>query len=133
MAGADASRPFDLIIDAKLDDPGARAAAREWILKTLAFLIGENHQTARALKPLKNRDQPHDVLAGLSAQGIRDLVELDGRTNAELEQRMHADQAEKKRAAAARISLSLNKESADHFCEHPMPPPESPSHLVPAV
>jgi hypothetical protein len=76
-------------------------------------LIGESHQTARALKLLKNKDQPHYVFARLSAQDIRDLVERDGRTNAELEQRMHADQAEKKRAAAARISLPLNEESAE--------------------
>jgi hypothetical protein len=45
---ANASRRFDVIIDANLDYPGARAAAREWILQTLAYLIGESHQTARA-------------------------------------------------------------------------------------
>jgi hypothetical protein len=113
MAGADASRQFDVIIDANLDYPGARVAAREWILKTLAYLIGESHQTARQLKPLKNRDQPHYVFARLSALEIRDLVDLDGRTNAELEQRMHSDQAEKKPGPTAGISLPLNEESAE--------------------
>ena len=113
MAGADASRQFDVIIDANLDYPGARAAAREWILKTLAYLIGESDQTARQLKPLKNREQPHYVFARLNALEIRDLVDLDGRTNAELEQRMHSDQAEKKPGPTAGISLPLNEESAE--------------------
>ena len=74
-------------------------------------MIGESHQTARALKLLKNKDQPHYVFARLSAQDIRDLVERDGRTNAELEQRMHADQAEKKRAChrfRVRIEIKLH-------------------------
>jgi len=71
MARADASRQFNVIIDANLDDPGARAAAREWILKILAYLIGISPQTARPLKHLKNRDQPHYVFARLSALEIR--------------------------------------------------------------
>lgn len=84
---ADKERLFDVIIDANLDYPGARSAAREWILTTLAYLLGEADQQAAArLKPHKNKDQPHYVFARLKAQEIRDLVSLDGRTNAELEQ-----------------------------------------------
>jgi subtilisin family serine protease len=113
MAGADAATEFDVIIDANLEYPGARAAAREWILHTLAYLIGQSHQSARRLKPLKNKDQPHYVFARLSAAEIRDLVDLDGRSNAELQQRLAADQAAQQPGAAAGLPLPLKSEPAE--------------------
>lgn len=92
----DPDTPFNVIIDANLDFPGARAAARQWILQVLGYLIGEDHQTASRLKPGKNKGQPHYVFARLTAQEIRALVELDGCKNAELEQRMADDEIAKK-------------------------------------
>ena len=113
MAGADAATEFDVIIDANLEYPGARAAAREWILHTLAYLIGQSHQSARRLKPIKNKDQPHYVFARLSAAEIRDLVNLDGRSNAELQQRLAADQAAQQPGAAAGLPLPLKNEPSE--------------------
>jgi len=113
MAAAASGTEFDVIIDANLDYPGARAAAREWILETLGYLIGESYESARRLKRLKNKDQPHYVFARLTAQEIRDLVDLDGRTNSELQQRMAADQASGYPGLAAGLALPFTSESAE--------------------
>jgi serine protease AprX len=83
---------FNVIIDAHLNFPGARAEARQWILKALAYLLGTDRKDAR-LKPGKNKDQPHYVFARLTAETIKALVELDGLHNRELEQREQADRA----------------------------------------
>ncbi len=83
---------YNVIIDAHLDFPGARAAARKWILKTLAYLLGTDLKDAR-LKPGKNEDQPHYVFARVTADVIKTLVELDGLHNAELDQWERAEQA----------------------------------------
>ena len=88
MADADAATEFDVIIDANLDYPGARAAAREWILQTLAYLIGQSHQSARRLKPLKNKDQPHYVSARPPPADTPDLVALAGSSHATLHARL---------------------------------------------
>lgn len=123
MAAAASGTEFDVIIDANLDYPGARAAAREWILETLGYLIGESYESARRLKRLKNKDQPHYVFARLTAQEIRDLVDLDGRTNSELQQRMAADQASGHPGVAAGLTLPLTSESAEDL--------KNPNHWVP--
>lgn len=104
---------FNVIIDANLDFPGARAAARQWILQVLGYLIGEDHRTASRLKPGKNKDQPHYVFARLTAQEIRALVELDGRKNAELKQRMADDEVAKKPGPLAGLKIPLNAETPE--------------------
>jgi subtilisin family serine protease len=81
---------YNVIIDTNLDFPGARAAAREWILKTLAYLLDTDLKDQR-LKPGKNEDQPHYVFARLTADVTKTLVELDGLQNAELQQRELTD------------------------------------------
>ncbi|MEB3243873.1 MAG: S8 family peptidase [Cyanobacteriota bacterium] len=107
---AESEREFDVIIDANLDYPGARAAAREWILQTLAYLIGQRLEEAPRLKYQKNKDQPHYVFARLSAAEIRALVELDGLRNDALEERMAADRAEHKPGARANLHIPPNIE-----------------------
>jgi serine protease AprX len=91
---------YNVIIDANLDFPGARSAARKWILKTLAYLLGTDLKDQR-LKPGKNEDQPHYVFARLTADVIKTLVELDGLKNDELGQRELADKAAGKLGASA--------------------------------
>jgi hypothetical protein len=110
LAESPTGTEFNVIIDANLDFPGARAAAREWILMTLGYLIGTDYREAPRLKPLKNKDQPHYVFARLTAAEIRALVELDGRKNAELKQRMAEDLAAQKPGALAGLKIPLNVE-----------------------
>ncbi|MFM7177790.1 MAG: S8 family serine peptidase [Bacteroidota bacterium] len=107
---AESERQFDVIIDANLDYPGARAAAREWILQTLAYLIGQRPEEAPRLKHQKNKDQPHYVFARLNAAEIRALVELDGLRNIALEERMAADRAERTPGARANLQIPRNLE-----------------------
>ena len=65
------------------------------------------------MKPLKNRDQPHDVLARLNAEDIGDLVDLDGRTNADREQHKHSDQADKKPKMLRTLFKDLASKAGD--------------------
>lgn len=110
MTEAEEDAVFEVIIDANLDYPGARAAAREWILETLGYLVGKNHKTCRRLKPYKNKGQPHYVFARLTAAEIRGLVELDGRRNQDLIDRMKADESAEMPGAEAGLTIPLNDE-----------------------
>jgi subtilisin family serine protease len=112
MDGGDAATDFDVIIEANLDYPGARVAAREWILHTLAYLLGESPESASRLKPLKNRDQPHYVFARLSAAHLRDLVNLDGCSNDALRERRTADRSDKRAGPGAGRTLPLKQATA---------------------
>ncbi|WP_411728720.1 S8 family peptidase [Methyloglobulus sp.] len=89
---------YNIIIDAHLDFPGARPAARKWILKTLVYLLGTDLKDPR-LKPGKNEDQPHYVFARLTADAIKKLIELDGLHNDELMQRELEGQTSEKPGA----------------------------------
>jgi subtilisin family serine protease len=68
---------YEVIIDAHLDYPAGRKAAREWILAALAKLLSTTTDDAR-LKPRKNEDQPQYVFARLDAEAMRRLVASDG-------------------------------------------------------
>ena len=110
MTKAKKGDKFDFIIDANLDYPGARAAAREWILETLGYLVGKNHKKCERLKPYKNKGQPHYVFASLTVAEIRGLVELDGRRNQDLMDRMKADESAGKPGLKAGLTIPLNAE-----------------------
>ena len=68
---------YDVIIDANLDFPGGRIAARNWILQTIAVLLGIPAEN-ELLKPGKNEGQSQYVFARLPAHIIKTLVRCDG-------------------------------------------------------
>jgi serine protease AprX len=108
-----ADTEFDVIIDANLDYPGSRSAAREWILKTLEYLIGQLQTETPRLKHHKNKDQPHYVFARLTPKEIRALVELDGLKNNELDHRMDADRSAMEPGARSHLRIPHNQEPAN--------------------
>ncbi|MGZ8143672.1 MAG: S8 family peptidase [Methylosarcina sp.] len=99
---------YNIIIDAHLDFPGARAAARKWILKILICLLGTDFKDPR-LKPGKNEDQPHYVFARLTPDVIKKLVELDGLPNDELAQWEPPAQARKKKQDSSNLRIPEKK------------------------
>jgi subtilisin family serine protease len=74
--GGSVGAEFDVIIDANLDYPMGRTAARDWILSALAVMLGTSTED-RKLRPGKNLGQNQYVFATLPAWVIRGLVSAD--------------------------------------------------------
>jgi subtilisin family serine protease len=74
---------FEVIVDAHLDFPRGRKAAREWILAVLNELLKRRGAAeARAkLDSDKNRDQTQYVFATITGEVLRELVYLDTLSN----------------------------------------------------
>lgn len=75
---------FDVIVDAHLDFPRGRKAAREWILAALRRLLVDEGAVEAGLDSDKNRDQTQYVFAAITGDVLRELVYLDSLSNAEL-------------------------------------------------
>lgn len=78
---------YEIIIDAHLDFPSGRRAARDWITVTLAKLLGAEAPNDPRLKTAKNKDQPQYVFATAPSSVIRELIVLDSLSNEELAKR----------------------------------------------
>jgi len=74
---------FEVIVDAHLDFPRGRKAAREWILAVLKRLLEQRDEVAARAKldSDKNRDQTQYVFATITGDVLRELVELDMLSN----------------------------------------------------
>jgi len=86
----DGSAVYDVIVDAHLEFPAGRRAAREWIIETLRRLLGIDVAklgSDERFKPDKNRDQMQYVFGRLQGSVIRELVICDAMGNGELERR----------------------------------------------
>ncbi|MBL9126431.1 MAG: hypothetical protein JNL97_02230, partial [Verrucomicrobiales bacterium] len=79
-----AAARFDVIVDAHLDFPRGRKAAREWILEVLKRLLDPSTGDSDKLGSEKNRDQTQYVFATMTGDVLRRLVELDTWSNAAL-------------------------------------------------
>ena len=86
--GGARSQDYDVIVDAHLDFPAGRKAAREWIIAALArLLVSADPTEDPRFKPMKNKDQPQYVFVRASADVIRELVLCDAMSNADLTNR----------------------------------------------
>lgn len=110
--GADAE--FDVIIDANLDYPMGRTAARDWILDAVAAML-KTPKDDRRFKPGKNSGQNQYVFAKLPAWAIRALVSADASAEIEPGVTLPAGQAvslPKKPMAPAAVKAIDDKSAA---------------------
>ncbi len=75
---------YEVIVDAHLDFPRGRKAAREWILGVLRLLSAGDDAALGVLESEKNRDQTQYVFATMTGAVLCELVGLDGWSNAAL-------------------------------------------------
>ena len=84
-----------VIIDLNLEFPGGRDAARDWIIKSIRQLTG-NEAKYQAVNEEKNKHAAQYVFARLEGEVIRDLVRLD-----------HQQHGRKPRKGAAAVPLAI--------------------------